>query len=638
MDAVLGVAGLNTRTARFDDGLLRLFRQGEFTTPLYSALYENPWRTPFVASVKRDELASLAGKPSESLTSAGAWVGFSIRRTLLGNPIADLEKYAAEPSALLRTLEKYKKLGYISGEVPSVSNVPAPVAQCAALILEETLRARTFRVLAFKDVGDLGKLYGPLGKDSIDDADPAVFSTWHDVYQRVNLGQLEAGANDLLMAVQAGVTALSGVDKEKTYHFSVKTVWGAIKLNGAGDDFYPDEPGLLTIDTGGKDTYINGASNQSASNWCSIVIDTDGDDRYLSDRALATTEVEKYSGRKSGDRPGPAGAVLGYAFLFDTSGNDLYRSHRPGLGSGRLGFGVLFDREGNDTYDAYNDSEGFGMFGGGILEDDGGDDKYSGFTQCQGVGLTMGLGYLVDRAGNDTYLANDTVIDFPSAQSTQHNSSMSQGAGYGRRADYLDGMSMAGGVGILYDQAGSDHYSCSVFGQGVGYWEGVGMLWDSAGDDTYDGLWYVQGAAAHYAIGYLEDEAGADHYTATMNMAQGAGHDFSIGILIDHLGDDVYKAPNLSLGAGNANGIGWFVDMAGNDTYDSSGTTLGKSAEAPLGSLRRRALSLGVFMDLGGVDKYPTVAPWAVNGRQIANWTDHAPTAAESQMGVFWDR
>ena len=57
--------------------------------------------------------------------------------------------------------------------------------------------------------------------------------------------------------------------------------------------------------------------------------------------------------------------------------------------------------------------------------------------------------------------------------------------GNGRRGDYLDGHSLAGGVGILFDQEGIDHYVSGVFGQGVGYWEGVGILWDAAGDDVY---------------------------------------------------------------------------------------------------------------------------------------------------------
>ena len=68
-------------------------------------------------------------------------------------------------------------------------------------------------------------------------------------------------------------------------------------------------------------------------------------------------------------------------------------------------------------------------------------------------------------------------------QSKEHNTSMCQGVGMGRRADYTDGHSWAGGVGMLVEGGGDDTYSCSVFGQGCAYWYGVGLLVDKAGAD-----------------------------------------------------------------------------------------------------------------------------------------------------------
>ena len=293
---------------------------------------------------------------------------------------------------------------------------------------------------------------------------------------------------------------------------------------------------------------------------------------------------------------------------------------------------------GDDIYDAYTDAIGHAAFGIGILDDWKGADRYTGFTNVEGSAGVSGLGLLVDRLGDDQYVANNEVLDFPSPQTKLANVSMAQGAATGRRADYIDGHSLSGGVGILMDEDGNDRYTCGVFGQGVGYWEGVGILHDEGGADKYTGQWYVQGASAHFGIGYLHDAGGSDEFTAGMNMAQGAGHDFGIGFLLKEGGADKYKAPNLSLGAGNANGIGVFVDTSGDDVYDASGTTLGRAAEAPKGSLRERALALGVFMDLSGQDVYPSSVPWAQNARRTANWTDRRPAAAESQTGVFWDR
>jgi hypothetical protein len=370
----------------------------------------------------------------------------------------------------------------------------------------------------------------------------------------------------------------------------------------------------------------------------SVLVDTNGDDKYLSSMDLQNTEVAKYADRKKNGSFGPASAAFGVSVLLDSGGSDLYRTTRPGLGSAFMGVSVLEDSSGDDIYDAYTNSEGFGWFGIGILDDWKGSDKYTVFNQGQGFGGVSGFGAILDRLGDDTYTANDTVIDFPSPQTDKHNVSMAQGAASGRRADYIDGHSLSGGIGLLMDEAGKDKYSCGVFGQGCGYWEGTGLLLDEAGDDEYLGQWYVQGAAAHFAIGFLHDSGGSDVFTGVLNMAQGAGHDFSVGMLIKNGGADTYHAPNLSLGASNANGIGIFVDTMGDDTYDSSGISLGRSAEATKGSLRERALGLGVFMDTGGSDKYPAGASWATNGNRQVNWMDKRPSPDESQCGIFWDR
>jgi hypothetical protein len=252
--------------------------------------------------------------------------------------------------------------------------------------------------------------------------------------------------------------------------------------------------------------------------------------------------------------------------------------------------------------------------------------------------MTMGFGALVDRSGEDTYVAEDEVVDFPSPQSDKHNVSLAQGAGYGVRADFSTGTSLAGGIGLLFDEAGKDTYQCAVFGQGTGYWDGVGLLWDTSGDDRYHGQWYVMGASAHFGVGYFEDSEGSDSYLAEMNMALGAGHDFGLGYCLDHAGDDAYKGPNLSLGAGNANGHGVFFDGGGNDAYLASGLALGSAAEGQRASLRERAPSFGVFIDHAGTDQYPPGLSWARDASKQVNWASRQETPETSQLGVFLDR
>lgn len=638
-ETALGTAGLSTRTARFDSSMLRFFRQGEFETPIYESAIENPWRVPFLADMWRRQFNPNAGKTSEALANGSRMLGPGTRRTLLGNPIQVALDNAAKPGALLEVLQSMKRRGLIRSEIPSLAEVPKEIQQAAAAILYVALDVLPYRRAAFARVADLPSAFDRIQKSELESTNPEDIARDLTFMRATDLAFLLAAAHDLTLVATESLPFCQAVSPTRAYSWSVDTDWGEIAFSGGSDSKHKDRPILLLIDTGGADVFVNCPSNQSVNNWASVCIDTVGNDKYVSHDALVSTAVAKWDGRKNQrTKFGPGSGCFGYGILIDAEGNDLYRSHRPGLASASYGAAVLLDKAGNDVYDAYTNGEGFGYFGVAVLEELKGDDNYQGFAQVQGHGQVQGFGMVLDREGNDTYVANDETLDFPSPQSKDHNVSMAQGAGNGRRADYLDGHSLAGGIGILFDQAGSDSYSCGVFGQGVGYWEGVGFLWDTAGDDKYFGQWYVQGAAAHFALGYLEDEQGSDVYSASMNMAQGAGHDFSVGLLFEHSGNDTYKAPNLSLGAGNANGIGVFLDVLGNDGYSSQGITLGRGAEAPKGSLRERCLCLGVFMDLAGKDAFPEVATWAKDGVKTVNWTDKGSTPAEAQLGIFWDR
>jgi hypothetical protein len=614
------------------------FSQGAFATQYFDACYENPWRTPFYMEMNRRLLAASAVDPAGTVSILSRFTGLGSRRSLLASPIARAEQLANEPGSAVKALQALRSEGLLPGAAPSTIAAPPEVQRALALLLYVSLDTVRHRRAAFARIPDIDEAYDRETTVQPTEDDPQVHQELMEFYGSVDMNYMYAAGQDMAAAVTKAQEIVQSVSATEKFGVQIETVWGRIVLSGGSDSEHVGSNVFVLIDTGGNDNYDNAPSNDSVSNWMSVVIDTNGNDKYVSDKALLEANIADWAQRKEGRvQPGPCSATFGLSFLVDSRGDDVYRSHKSGLGSASFGVAMLIDKEGNDTYDSYADSQGFGKFGIGILEDHAGNDRYLGFTQVQGVGLTQGIGALIDRAGDDRYIANDTVLDFPSPQSAQHNVSMAQGAGYGLRSDYITGMSLSGGVGLLYDQQGKDVYECGVFGQGTGYWKGVGMLWDDKGDDRYRGQWYVQGAAAHYAIGYLEDSDGTDNYIAEMNMAQGAGHDFSNGFLIERAGNDTYRAPNLSLGSGNANGIGVFVDMLGSDSYSATGVTLGAAAEATRGSIRERALCLGAFLDLDGNDTYPGGVGWAKNGGRSANWTQRGPYAAESQVGVFWD-
>jgi hypothetical protein len=635
----LGAAGLDTETARFDESILPFYRQGEFTTPFFLAAHANVWRTPFLMTNHKRQLYVAADRPIEVISTASRMLGDGTRRELLGNPIAAALDRSKDPDAFTKALQRMERAGLIKGPIPAVDQVPKEVQQAAALLIEVSMDAEPYRKAAFAQLTDLDGDYRRETSTLPTNDDPENYQKLLAFYRKVEMNYLYAAAQEIASASTEARRIIGVAGQSASYQWQMDSVWGVIRLTGSNANDHDLAPTFLQIDTGGDDTYINPASNRSSTNWMSICIDTVGNDKYLSHPALKDTKIADWPDRaRHRGQPGPASAAFGISVLSDASGNDLYRTARMGIGAAVFGCAMLLDFDGDDTYDAYADSIGFGKFGVGLVDDAKGTDTYTGFNQVQGCGLTRGAGLLIDRGGDDIYAANDQIIDFPSAQSAEHNDSFAQGAGYGVRSDYLTGRSQSGGVGILYDVAGADKYSCGVFGQGTGYWDGSGMLWDDDGDDTYNGVWYVQGAAAHFGIGYLEDAKGKDTYRASMNMAMGAGHDFALGMLIDRLGDDDYIGPNLSMGAGNSNGIGVFADCAGSDKYAGTGLSIGQASEGQAGSLRETALCLGVFIDLFGVDTYAPGKPYAQNAQRVVNWRIKQELPRESQLGIFWDR
>lgn len=349
---------------------------------------------------------------------------------------------------------------------------------------------------------------------------------------------------------------------------------------------------FLLIDWGGDDDYPRLAANSAPTQRVSVSIDLGGDDNY---------------GGENSQAGGFGAGHCGIGMLFDFAGNDTYAIKRNGLGQALFGVGLLYDNEGDDKYKAVEKAQGCAVAGVAMLVDIDGNDRYEIYSAGQGFGGPGGAAALIDRAGSDRYVANDTDIRFPSPQTAKHNVSLAQGAGYGWRGDYLRGLNLSGGVGVLFDGAGNDIYFCGVFGQGVGYWLGTGILLDGGGNDVYTGQWYAQGAAAHFAAGILLDTSGNDSYDATMNVTQGAAHDVSLAALFDLQGDDRYRGGSLGLGASNSSGVGILLDRAGNDAYILEGDTknsMGYVAPNAPTSIRNVIQGIGLFMDLGGVDGY----------------------------------
>ncbi|MFM9872170.1 MAG: hypothetical protein ACKVQS_01740 [Fimbriimonadaceae bacterium] len=630
LDAALGAGGLTRQSAVFDPVALAYYRTGEFQNPIVLALAGSPWETPkFMDVTERDVLLS-NGQPHKLLAAASRLTSFGSRRDLLADPSANFVGMHKDGSALGRVVDKYRSEGLLTSEASSEGLVPDAAKRALAILMDCALAERPLFNATFPDSAKLARLKQLTQSEAFAGTDAKSFTEWLNLAHGVQLGTLVAGSQDIAACVNAVRPFIESAETIGNFRWKLATKWGDVIIQDTQSQTTDLSNVFLLIDFGGADFYIGGSNS-----WCSAVIDAKGSDFYLGDAGYKGKPVRLGSSRaKQRLESGPGRGFFGIGIIADFSGDDVYRSAGQAFGSATFGVSYLMDADGKDTYDAYTNSIGYGFFGLGILEDMNGDDEYRIFTQGEGCGMTDGVGWLVDRRGSDRYIAEDEILDFKSPQSATHNVSMSQGAGYGIRLDYIFGHSLSGGFGLLFDLEGKDSYSAGVFAQGTGYWMGFGGLWDRNGDDQYNSVWYGQGSAAHFAIGYLQDDEGADTYVGTTNMTQGAGHDFSLGMLIDSAGNDRYMGSSLAFGGGNANGFGVFIDLAGDDDYVAPGqAVLGQSNESPEGSLRSLSLGLGLFIDGSGNDSYSSSAKYARNGAKNAIKTNDS-----GSVGVFWDQ
>ncbi len=602
VDEVLAQGGLTRSDVHFDRQLMDFYGGGPHRLKIFDLLVSRPLDIPYYNELFVHQLFDGGENIAKGVYFVSLRTDAAVRRGLITHPYTAMKEVLADKDKFFYALDE---LNRVAGNENVLYDFETPVmepevSEAIAILLLASAQAIEYRNYAFRHVEDQARLrekaVGYFGDDT--SGDDTSLSAEDVYFVEESIGKVEyplfyAGIQDLAVVLDSVVPFLDSA-RESLPRWEFDTPYGTVKIAGDGDDEYSGDY-LLLIETGGDDYYERAGANPDASHPLSVVIDLAGSDEYIN----------------PSHEPAIAAGVLGAGIVVDWDGDDRYESNGVGQGGGLFGLGLLYDRQGSDHYDGFTDCQGAGVFGAGILVDVEGDDCYHGVRGIQGYGFTKGCGLLLDLAGDDHYLARNDTVPFPSPQSPDYNAAMAQGFGYGKRADFTDGRSLAGGVGVLADAEGNDTYEAGVFAQGAGYWYGVGMLTDAEGDDTYSGVWYVQGSGAHFAVGILNDVEGDDEYSAEKNMAQGAGHDFTVGYLLEESGDDTYNAPNLSLGGGNANGFGFFWDRQGDDVYNvTAGTTLGLANIGSRGGLRDRCLCLGMFLDTGGgKDTYPADKP-----------------------------
>jgi len=400
-----------------------------------------------------------------------------------------------------------------------------------------------------------------------------------------------------------------------------ETPFGLIVIGGPGANTYElDRRFALVIDVGGDDTYSGTiAAAADAGHGVSAVIDLAGNDTY---------------------RAAPLGLAtgrLGVGLLVDRAGDDVYRLAQGSGGAGFAGIGMLYDMAGDDHYIGAKFTQGAALAGLGLLLDRRGNDTYTSFGYAIGFGGPLGVGAVLDAAGDDRYQCGDTYPSVYNAEEAPGRKPedprfqyecFGLGAGSGRRiyttnADHR-AYGLAGGWGMLLDLDGDDRYRSANFSQGCGYFFGVGLKLDFGGNDEHAAARYGHAAGAHYGMGLFIDYQGDDLYTSTGPFYNGAAAwDASVMMGIDAgQGDDVYDLAR-SNGLGLAAHRAWslFIEEGGRDRY-----------LVPNGMGAASDNSMSGFFDLAGEDEYAGVPQAGPNVR------GNGRTLLDQEGGLFVDR
>lgn len=576
--------------------------------PLYRALMAQPLQAPYRAGMLAHEYKQALASVHDLFALTGAVAGLEVSASAEQHLQRSEERLrlAADPLAdSLAWMAALAPRSHWQPRLPSQQRLPGELRFELALMLSSIGRAHQFLQLALARMPP-ALTPGLLRRQALDgELLPFEEPDYRPLLALIDRQALLAGMLDLVAAVERLKGYVSSAKNLPIVAWRLKTPMGEIVVDTTGrDNRYRLQDPLLVLDVGGDDHYE--FLPRSAGHRISVLLDHQGNDHYLASAPGAD----------------PSAATLGYGILWDTEGDDYYQGTQQAQASALFGAALLVDGGGNNQFVARSHAQAHAIGGLALLLGGSGNDQYTAQTHAQGSGGPLGVAVLLDPAGDDHYLLNNTPLIRESPQLPQHNTSMGQGAGRGLRADPVDGRASSGGIGILLDLAGNDHYEAQVFAQGVGYQEGLGLLIDDGGNDQFDAAWYAMGAGAHSGAGVLLKRGdGNDSYRASHSMVLGAAHDFSVGVFVDEGGDDQYMMGDLGLGAAHDNSTALFVDAAGDDRYQVTAQACRAFGTAQLsewGSVRESLLNLALFMDLGGTDTYPAHCKGV---RDNANWS-----------------
>lgn len=381
---------------------------------------------------------------------------------------------------------------------------------------------------------------------------------------KVDLGLLRNSAMRLAIEIENQLPVLERISLTTKWTGTAAGTLGGVvcEVSGVGDDRHTRKDAMLCLDLGGSNTYLG---RYGAGIGYSGVLINFGDNVTY----------------QTGDASAGVG-LLGIGMVFELSKDDAtIKGKSLTQGTGVAGVGVFLRKGGESRYSATSLAQGFGAWGVGLLLSVAGDDDYAVAFRGQGSARMGGVGWLMDREGDDRYRSGGKV-----ASPVFETATLAKSQGYGEGTEEL-----CGGLGLLTDEFGNDQYTTSDGGQGSGKNGGTGALVDSRGNDVYVAFSHAQGYGLRQGAGYLEDLAGDDRYLVTTGNCQGEGDQFGFGGLLDRAGNDLFTAQDAYPGTGMDYGAG--LVMLGTGEHRFTGRPLVGDGSG-----------LGLFVDLGGSSRF----------------------------------
>ncbi len=422
---------------------------------------------------------------------------------------------------------------------------------------------------------------------------------------------IDVGGNDLYRSTLATADVAQGAGF---------TGGVGVLVDAAGNDTYEIEATAANADANGQGYGESGAG---------LLADLGGNDRY-SLRNLG-------AGTQNANGQGYAGAG-GVALSLDAGGDDTYSvESRPtpvvfetglvslgtaggyGFGYGILG-GVAAFASGSGT-----DSMEVATILGPLPEgEDGPVFSASSTILAFGDGAAGGVGVAVAGSGNTSWVAR-SELHSPGAGTDFAGSAFIGGTGEGA----------LGGYGGIYDAAGNDTYRSEALAHAVQ----SRSIDDSCGCSSVGALAMAGGASilgtgygAAGGVGIVHDVTGDDHYVArAISIAEATSHDGREELPASPPGETPPVAaraeartpdPNVFVQGAGIIGAGFVVDAAGADIYevraiaearatataaDPDARTEGIALSGAASTLAQGVAQLGGYGDLrdtGGADSY----------------------------------